>query len=126
MLKTSFGKQEVLRCKYVYKYRTLLHITDILNCFFLILDPYAFIEASEPRFIGDTAIMTSGVMLGAMCMRFRYHMYGEEIGTLSVFRNGDGVMQQLLWQQDGNQGDFWHEAEFIIDCNVTKYQVCVS
>jgi len=70
--------------------------------------------------------MTSGVLLGAMCMRFRYHMYGEEIGTLSVFRNGDGVMQQLLWQQDGNQGDFWHEAEFLIDCNVTKYQVCFS
>ena len=56
-------------------------------------------------------------------MRFRYHMYGEEIGKLRVFRNGDGVMRQLLWQQDGNQGNKWHEAEFLIDCNVTAYQV---
>ncbi|KAK3744940.1 hypothetical protein QZH41_020411, partial [Actinostola sp. cb2023] len=86
-------------------------------------DGYAFIEASEPRFIGDTAIMTSGVLLGSMCMQFRYHMHGEEIGSLSIFRNGDGVMQQLLWQQDGNQGDRWHDAEFLIDCNVTAYQV---
>lgn len=70
--------------------------------------------------------MASGYLLGSMCMRFRYHMYGEDIGSLSVFRNGDGVMQQLLWQQDGNQGNTWHEAELYIDCNVTRYLVSIK
>lgn len=48
---------------------------------------YAYIEASAPRRVNDTARIES-VMLGATrgtCVSFFYHMYGTDIRTLTLY-----------------------------------------
>ena len=34
----------------------------------------------------------------------RYHMYGDDIGTLNVYIQADGQLEQLVWTLSGNQG----------------------
>ncbi|EDO47514.1 predicted protein [Nematostella vectensis] len=65
---------------------------------------YIYMEASEPRVQGDSAVLVSGILYGSLCMRFKYNMNGKTTGALRVYRNGDGVYQELLWQRKGHQG----------------------
>ena len=39
------------------------------------------------------------------CLKFYYHMYGADMGTLMVVLNG-----QLVWKLRGNQGNQWRIA----------------
>ena len=39
------------------------------------------------------------------CLKFYYHMYGADMGTLMVVLNG-----QLVWKLHGNQGNQWRIA----------------
>ena len=84
---------------------------------------YLYVESSEPRAVGDKAVLVSGVFKGLQCMRFMYHMHGQDIGSLSVYRFGDGIMKSLFWRRHGDQGDRWHEARITFPCNSTSYQV---
>ena len=56
-------------------------------------------------------------------MRFMYYMYGQDMGYLSVYRFGDGVMASRLWRSKGDQGDKWHEARITLPCNSPSYMV---
>lgn len=80
-------------------------------------------ESSEPRAVGDKAVLVSSVFKGLQCMRFMFHMHGPDIGSLSVYRFGDGIMRSLFWRRHGDQGDRWHEARITFPCNSTSYQV---
>ena len=51
-------------------------------------------------------------------MRFKYHMYGDDIGTLSIYRQ-----DSLFWEEEGNHGNQWVETSVDFDCSVPKYQV---
>ncbi|XP_048582525.1 MAM and LDL-receptor class A domain-containing protein 1 [Nematostella vectensis] len=82
---------------------------------------YIYMEASEPRVQGDSAVLVSGILYGSLCMRFKYNMNGKTTGALRVYRNGDGVYQELLWQRKGHQGDVWRNAAVSIDCSVKAY-----
>ena len=93
-----------------------------LKIFFL-KGQYLYVESSEPRRVGDRAILFSGLLKGLQCMRFRYYMFGQDMGSLSVYRFGDGVMRGRLWRRYGNQGDKWHEARITLPCNATSYMV---
>lgn len=84
---------------------------------------YLYVESSEPRAVGDKAVLVSGIFKGLQCMRFMYHMHGQDIGSLSVYRFGDGIMRSLFWRRHGDQGDKWHEARITFPCNSTSYQV---
>ena len=84
---------------------------------------YLYVESSEPRAVGDKAVLVSGVFKGLQCMCFMYHMHGQDIGSLSVYRFGDGIMKSLFWRRHGDQGDRWHEARITFPCNSTSYQV---
>lgn len=83
-------------------------------------------ESSEPRRVGDRAILFSGLLKGLQCMRFRYYMLGQDMGSLSVYRFGDGIMRGRLWRRYGNQGDKWHEARITLPCNSTSYMVSLG
>lgn len=84
---------------------------------------YLYVESSEPRRFGDKATLISGVLKGVQCMRFKYYMYGQDMGYLSVYRFGDGVMRSRLWHRKGNQGDRWNEARITLPCNSPSYMV---
>ena len=82
---------------------------------------YIYIETSYPRVRGDNAKLEISVS-GAgelYCLEFYYHMYGDTIGTLTVF-NGNAV----VFNTSGNHGDYWIKAEITIylDNTVSFYQ----
>ena len=79
---------------------------------------YAYIETSEPQFTGDKAVLVSDMMAGKQCMRFKYHMHGEDVGSLSIYRRGF-----LVWKETGNHGNKWLEGQIDLDCKIPKYQV---
>ena len=76
---------------------------------------YIYIETSSPRVAFDFADLFSPLMSPpsrpsgsalSCSVRFCYHMYGQTVGTLSVyFQNSDGM--QPIWHLHGNQGDRW-------------------
>ena len=43
----------------------------------------------------------------AKCFQFYYHMFGANIGTLSVKVKGSSSAEQTLWTKSGNQGSEW-------------------
>ncbi|KAL9981490.1 hypothetical protein ACROYT_G010197 [Oculina patagonica] len=87
---------------------------------------YLYVESSEPRRFGDRATLISGVLKGLQCMRFMYYMYGQDMGSMSVYRFGDGVMRSRLWHRHGDQGDRWHEARITLPCNSTSYMLQIE
>lgn len=95
----------------------------VLHYIFFLKGQYLYVESSEPRRFADRAILTSGLLKGLQCMRFRYYMFGQDMGSLSVYRVGDGIMRGRLWRRYGNQGDKWHEARITLPCNSTSYMV---
>lgn len=46
-------------------------------------------------------------------MRFYYHMSGDGIGTLSVFRSSEGHLHLLL-NLTGDQGNYWQMREITL------------
>ena len=66
-----------------------------------------YMEASS-RQPGDYAKLNSPKLRfsGSMCLQFFYHMYGADMGTLTVNVNGDSV-----FNASGDEGDKWLKAE---------------
>ncbi|XP_068678144.1 MAM and LDL-receptor class A domain-containing protein 1-like isoform X2 [Montipora foliosa] len=79
---------------------------------------YAYIESSEPQMVGDKAILISDLLAGQQCMQFKYHMNGEDIGSLSIYRRG-----VLAWKESGNHGNHWLHAQIDLDCSMKEYHI---
>ena len=79
-----------------------------------------YIETSSPRQQGDNAKLTSPSLKfsGNMCLKFYYHMYGSDIGTLNVNIHGNKV-----FTASGDQGNKWLIA--VIDVNLSSGQYVV-
>ena len=48
------------------------------------------------------------------CLTFDYHMYGSEMGTLSVYTEDSSSTQTQLFTVSGDQGDTWRSAQLDI------------
>ena len=75
-----------------------------------------YIEACSPRVTGDNAKLVlflpgNGEL---SCLRFYYHMYGEAMGTLTVFSGN-----MVVFNASGNYGNRWIKAERTISSNTT-------
>ncbi|XP_071953545.1 MAM and LDL-receptor class A domain-containing protein 2-like, partial [Antedon mediterranea] len=70
-------------------------------------DYYVYIETS-PIGSGLTARLRSPLLpqIQNLTLSFYYHMYGDTIGTLNVYRKSNGN-DELLWSRYGNQGNVW-------------------
>jgi len=70
-----------------------------------------YIEASSPRVAGDDAKLVFFVSGNGepSCLEFYYHMYGETMGTLTVF-SGSAV----VFNTSGNHGNTWIKANITI------------
>ena len=72
---------------------------------------YLYIETSPPRVEGDNAkleLYASGN--GELsCLEFYYHMYGDTMGTLTVFSES-----AVIFNASGNHGNTWKKAEITI------------
>ncbi|KAI4889773.1 hypothetical protein NFI96_017910 [Prochilodus magdalenae] len=56
--------------------------------------------------------LTSAV--GDVCLRFWYHMFGEDVFRL-VVKSEQGSIGTILFQKDGNYGDNWNYAQITIN-----------
>ncbi|KAL9953476.1 hypothetical protein ACROYT_G040898 [Oculina patagonica] len=76
---------------------------------------YMYIETSYPRVAGDNAKLVLNVSgNGALsCLEFYYHMYGDTMGTLTVFSG-----KAVVFNTSGDHGPYWQKAE--IDIYLTK------
>ncbi len=74
-----------------------------------------YIETSYPRVAGDNAKLVLNVSgNGALsCLEFYYHMYGDTMGTLTVFSG-----KAVVFNTSGDHGPYWQKAE--IDIYLTK------
>jgi len=58
---------------------------------------------------------------GDICVRFKYHMYGQHIGYLSVFTNSrTSPAQRFTGQQQNGEGEPWKDAA--VDTSITFNQ----
>ena len=98
---------------------------------------YIYLEASNPRRRGDTALLLLKLEGSSFCMRFWYHMYGSSMGSLKIvhiikqgtikdepanddqpktidftqgLRESRGT-RKIVWQKSGNHRNKWHQAE---------------
>ena len=91
-----------------------------------------FTEASSPRVYGERAVLQSSVITPAtgQCFSFWYHMYGAEMGDLSVFVLSDlgGADEYAIrWSLSGEQssdGTDWQYAQIGLE-ETENYQVGV-
>ena len=81
------------------------------NSCYSITGSYIYIEAS-PQLPGDRARLLSDWMgpNEVVCIQFWYHMYGSEIGNLSIYLKTN-QSETIVWTLSGNQGDQWKFAQ---------------
>jgi len=81
---------------------------------------YMFLEAStnnSPGQIGNnaTAILESPCFdltnAGTALFSFQYHMYGTNMGRITIQASTDGVLYSDEWSLSGNQGNSWGSAD---------------
>jgi len=58
------------------------------------------------------------------CLKFWYHMYGANMGTLSIFLKTSRGFGRPLWREVGNQGNAWRVASVTITSS-QNFQVFV-
>ena len=84
---------------------------------------YVYIETSSPRVQGEKAYLVSPQVSGTQCLKFSYHMYGANMGSLLVYQNMGNQMVELF-KKSGDQGDQWKKAEVQIS-NGNSYSVSI-
>ncbi|EOD06917.1 hypothetical protein EMIHUDRAFT_218624 [Emiliania huxleyi CCMP1516] len=81
---------------------------------------YLFTEASG---IYDTLHQLESPLFSLQqdaTLSFFYHMYGSNMGTLSIEANGTETGWSTLWGRTGDQGNSWLEAVVILPASTTK------
>ncbi|XP_030849653.1 MAM and LDL-receptor class A domain-containing protein 2 [Strongylocentrotus purpuratus] len=93
---------------------------------------YLYIETSNGK-LGDRARLGSPVLLpipqgsATRCeLRFYYHMFGENINTLTVYTREivNGPLT-VLWQRSGEIGDYYERADIVL-ANRNPFQVIIE
>ena len=75
-----------------------------------------YIETSYHRVAGDNAKLELSVSGNGKlsCLKFYYHMFGDTMGTLTVY-SGNTV----VFSTSGNHGDDWLKAELDVHLKST-------
>jgi hypothetical protein len=73
---------------------------------------YAYIRSIDNS--NKTAMLTSACLdiasLSNPALNFKYHMYGEDMGSLEVEIATDDLPWTSVWSKSGDQGNAWKEA----------------
>ena len=90
---------------------------------------YIFIETSAPRRRGQKALLHSALFSPTgsttKCLRFWYHMYGSQMGTMNIYLSKNGSLPGTkVWSLSGNQGNQWSSGTVAVKSN-TQYSVSV-
>ncbi|XP_077865040.1 MAM and LDL-receptor class A domain-containing protein 2-like [Saccoglossus kowalevskii] len=89
---------------------------------------FAYIETSTST-IGHSAVLTTTEFTSDIdrCLRFWYHMYGEDIGSLNVYQIDIGnIFQTPIWSRSGNQDDMWRRGTIPLPVELTGNPYLIS
>ncbi|XP_058841275.1 astacin-like metalloendopeptidase [Acipenser ruthenus] len=84
---------------------------------------YLYLEATYPN---KTAVLISPMLRGPQCLSFMYHMYGQNMGSIAVYKrlNNSTEPEELLWSEKGNKGTLWLYGSVNITAqDSTRYQL---
>ena len=84
-----------------------------------------YIETSSPRKPKERAQFLSPFYPAApngKCLNFWYHMFGSHIGAMNVYIKDGLSIGTKVWNETGNQGNFWLHARAPIKIN-NRFQV---
>ena len=87
-----------------------------------------YIETSSPRKPYDRAHFISPQYPAApngKCLNFWYHMSGSHIGTLNVYIKDGLTIGTKVWNETGDQGNFWLHARAPIKINNKFWVRCL-
>ena len=87
---------------------------------------YVYVESSH-RTKAETARLMSKILTFStpQCLSFYYNMYGEAIGTLTLWMAQEGKPRVKLFEKSGNQGPYWQNADVTLNYK-GKFQVRLS
>lgn len=71
---------------------------------------YIYAETSQPRAPGDRSVLLSPRLMGPYCLRMHFHMMGQDIGSLNVYKI-TGSSKTTVLTTSGNKGDQWYMAQ---------------
>ncbi|CAH1274043.1 CSMD3 [Branchiostoma lanceolatum] len=85
---------------------------------------YLYTEASSGS-TGATASLALPIIRsdGQHCLRWFYHMYGSDMGTLNVYVSQPQYPDMLVWARTGDQGNRWHPATTSVFTNASVFQI---
>jgi len=77
---------------------------------------YIYMEASSPAMMGQVAVLNSKTLkkstIGTKCLKFWYHMYGLNMGSLTVVQKDILTMAETeLVKLLGNKGNQWNQQK---------------
>jgi PKD repeat protein len=80
---------------------------------------YYYLEASTPNYPFKTAILESNCFdftgFGLLSFSFKYHMFGANIGSLTLQTDNGSNTWTTLWTLSGDQGNQWKTAALDIN-----------
>ncbi|CAF0808194.1 unnamed protein product, partial [Brachionus calyciflorus] len=88
------------------------HTLGIIGGYFL------YIDTTPPRVKGDKFLLESPVYTSEKdkCLKFWYHMYGDGIGSLNIYRKmNSSFLPENLWKKSGDQDNIWRLGRANLD-----------
>lgn len=82
-----------------------------------------YIDTSPPRVQGDKFMFESAVIKSDRdrCLKFWYHMYGDGIGSLNIYRKlNSSFLTESVWKRAGNQDNIWRMGRANLDRTNSK------
>ncbi|KAH3853204.1 uncharacterized protein LOC127875192 [Dreissena polymorpha] len=67
-----------------------------------------------------TKLRSPNFFSGLYCFEFFYHMYGEDMGSLTLTMHSSKTSSREIFQESGDQGNQWKKVR--INVNVTKWK----
>ncbi|XP_071851180.1 MAM and LDL-receptor class A domain-containing protein 1-like isoform X5 [Apostichopus japonicus] len=89
---------------------------------------YAFIESSSPQGKGFKAQILSTLLSGdrTRCLEFYLHMYGDQMGTLNVYKRTEDLKMENVFTLSENKGDVWRKAQVTLDTSERVYDILIE
>lgn len=79
---------------------------------------FLYIDTSPPRVKGDKYLLETSYYKSDKdkCLKFWYHMYGDGIGSLNIYRKmNNSLLPESLWRKTGNQDNIWRLGRANLD-----------
>lgn len=76
---------------------------------------YIYIETSPPQRRGDKARVSTPVFTitetGFVCISFAHYMWGDRLGSLSLYIHDNTIGDKLIWEEEGGMDPNWVEVK---------------